>query len=63
MALVNTKHVDQKLINVKPRKTPAQAFRNGLLKVDVPIVQELHTFTTLLGPVLLCQWNNAMRHT
>jgi hypothetical protein len=63
MALVNMKHVDQKLINVKPRTTPAQGFRNVLLKVDVPVVQELHTITTLLGPILLCQWNNAMRHT
>jgi hypothetical protein len=43
--------------------TPAQPFRNGLLKVDVPVVQELHTVTTLLGPILLCQSNNALRHT
>jgi len=43
--------------------TPAQAFRNGLRKVDVPVVQELHTITTLLGPILLCQSNNALRHT
>jgi hypothetical protein len=63
MALVDIKHVDQKLINVKPRTTPAQAFRNGLLKVEVPVFQELHTITTLLGSILLCQWNNAMRHT
>jgi hypothetical protein len=43
--------------------TPAQAFRNGLLKADVPVVQELHTIATLLGQILLCQSNNALRHT
>ena len=43
--------------------TPAQDFRNGLLKVDVPVVRELRIITTLLGPILLCQSNNALRHT
>jgi hypothetical protein len=43
--------------------TPAQAFRNGLLKVDVPVVQALLAIATLLGPIVLCQSNNALRHT
>jgi len=43
--------------------TPAQAFRNRLLKVDVPVDQELHTITALLDPILPCQSNNALRRT
>lgn len=63
MALVNTKERASAFNKCQTTSTPAQAFRNGLLKVDVPVVQELHTITTLLGPILRCQSNNALRHT